>query len=332
MGGGAVSAFAENLAAELVRVLRSDDVFARGRKQNVGFEEHGFLAIDVFGFGEIENRAGFLAVFHQAGDVEALRVINGAVVFDDRDDFKAGAGHELGGHAAYVAESLNNYASGGALHAEETKSLLGDDHAAAARSLRAAAGAAEIDGLSGDDGGLGVAGVHGIGVHDPGHGLLVGVDVGSRDVDLGTDELEQLGGVAAGDFFELGRRQDARIADDASLGSAEGNVGDSAFPGHPGGEGADFIESYVRSVPDSAFCRTPRDGVLDAKAREQFDAAVVKLDGNVDDDLAGGRAENLLHPLIDAKARGRFVKARLRGDQGIEFVLRSGLKWRRFHE
>src|SRR5262249_11575077 len=67
MGGGAISSFTENFAPQLVGVLGCDDVFACGGQQNVGFEEHGIVTIDVFGFGEIENGAGFFAIFHEGG-------------------------------------------------------------------------------------------------------------------------------------------------------------------------------------------------------------------------------------------------------------------------
>ncbi len=48
-----------------------------------------------------------------------------------------------------------------------------------------------------------MAGVHGIGIHDPGHGLLIGVHVGSGNVDLRSDEFEKLRGIAAGDALKL---------------------------------------------------------------------------------------------------------------------------------
>jgi hypothetical protein len=45
--------------------------------------------------------------------------------------------------------------------------------------------------------------VHAVGVHHPGHHLLVGVDVWSGDVLLGTDRVDDFGDVAAGECFEL---------------------------------------------------------------------------------------------------------------------------------
>ena len=65
------------------------------------------------------------------------------------------------------------------------------------------------------------------------------------------------------------------VADDAALGAAEGNVDDSALPGHPAGQGAHFVEGDVGRVADAAFGRAAGDGVLNAEAGEHFDATIV---------------------------------------------------------
>ena len=87
--------------------------------------------------------------------------------------------------------------------------------------------------------------MHGVGVHDPGHDLFVGVDVGSGNIFFGANEIEQFGRVAAGHALQFAHGHRVRIADDAALGTAEGDVHDRALPGHPTGEGADFIEVNV---------------------------------------------------------------------------------------
>ena len=139
----------------------------------------------------------------------------------------------------------------------------------------------------------GLAHVHGVGVHDPGHGLLVGAHVGRGNVFLRADELDQLGGVAAGHALQLALRHLSGIADDAALGAAEGDVDDGALPGHPAGQRAHFVERDVGRVADAALAGAARDGVLDAVAGEDFDGAVVHADGDVDGDLADGRAQDL---------------------------------------
>src|SRR5262245_14566947 len=61
--------------------------------------------------------------------------------------------------------------------------------------------------LARDHAGDGIAFAGGIGVHDPGHDLLVGPEVGGGDVALRSDEREELRGVAAGHPLELTDRQ-----------------------------------------------------------------------------------------------------------------------------
>ena len=120
-----------------------------------------------------------------------------------------------------VAEALDR--DGGALDVEAQ--VLGrfarDDHHAAAGRLAAAERAAHLDRLAGDDRRRRVADVHGVGVHDPRHDLLVGVDVGRRHVLLGADGVDDLGDVAARERLELAARHAGRIADDAALAAAE---------------------------------------------------------------------------------------------------------------
>ena len=88
-----------------------------------------------------------------------------------------------------------------------------------------------------------------------------------------------LGGVAARDALQFALRQQRGVADDAALGAAERNVDDRAFPGHPGGQRAHFVERHVGREADAALGRAAGDGVLHAIAGEHFDAAVIELHG-----------------------------------------------------
>ncbi len=130
--------------------------------------------------------------------------------------------------------------------------------------------------------------MHGVGIHDPGHRLFVCAHIGGGDVLFRADELDELGGVAASHALEFALRHLFGVADDSALGSAKGNVDDGALPGHPGGEGADFIESDIWGVADAAFGGAAGDGVLDPVTGEDFDGAVVHAYGNVNDEFAGG--------------------------------------------
>ena len=111
---------------------------------------------------------------------------------------------------------------------------------AEAGGILTADGAADVDRLAGDDGGDGVAFVHGVGVHDPGHDLGVGADIGGRNIPIGADEEADLGRVSPGQALKLGQAQFAGIDDDPAFGSAVGQVHQRAFPSHPHGQGAAF--------------------------------------------------------------------------------------------
>ena len=71
------------------------------------------------------------------------------------------------------------------------------------------------------------------------------------------------------------------IADDAAFAAAEGDVDHGAFPGHPGGQRADFVEGDVGREADAAFGGAARNGVLHAIAGEDLQAPVVELHRNV---------------------------------------------------
>ena len=67
------------------------------------------------------------------------------------------------------------------------------------------------------------------------------------------------------------------------------------------------------------FGRTAGDRVLHAIAGEDFQASVVELHRNVDNHLARRRAQHLLHPFVEAQARGGFVKSHFGGYFRIKF-------------
>src|SRR5205823_3946905 len=109
---------------------------------------------------------------------------------------------------------------------------------------------------------------HRVGVVDPGHGAGVGVDVRGRDVHVGADVVAQVGDVAAGDAAQHRLAQLLGVAGHAPLGAAEGDVGDGALPGHPGGQGAHLVEGDVGVVADAALARPADVAVQDAVAAE----------------------------------------------------------------
>ena len=235
VGSRAVGAFAENLAADAVGVLAGDDILCRCGNKDLAVVGKQFVLVDSFGLGEACDGACALAVLDEGGDVDAVRVVKCAVILRNSDDGVAFLCKQLRGVRADVAETLNDDAAAVDGHAKLLDGLITDDGDTAASGLFTSARTAEIDRLAGDDGVDGLSHVHGVGVHDPGHGLLVGAHVRCGNVFFRSDELDEFGGIAASHAFELTLRHLFGIADDPALGSAEGDIDDGALPGHPGG-------------------------------------------------------------------------------------------------
>src|SRR5437899_10436930 len=87
-----------------------------------------------------------------------------------------------------------------------------DGHAAAGR-FHSTQRAAHLDRLAGHGGWDRVAEVHRKRVHDPGHRLAVGVDVGRGVVAVGAYEVRYLVRVSLGYVLELARKQLSEIED-----------------------------------------------------------------------------------------------------------------------
>ena len=229
--------------------------------------------------------------------------------------------HQPRGVRAHVAETLDDHATALDGHVEVAQALVADHHHAAAGGLNAPARAADVDRLAGDHAGHRLAHVHGVGVHDPRHGLLVGVHVRRGNVLLRPDELDDLRGVAARHALQLALAHALGIADDAALGSAEGNIDDRALPGHPTGQRAHFVQRDIGRVADAALARTARHGVLHAEAGEHVDHAVVQGHRKVNDDLPRRRAQHLPQSFIEIQlARGK-VEARALRLPGIDLLV-----------
>src|SRR4029077_1712472 len=204
--GWAVSALAQDFAFDAVSVFRGDLIFSgSGNKNLAGMEKDLLRAHLLAPAGKIGKRLA-LAVdpFDEFGDVETSFVIKSAVNIRDADDFIARLVHQVGSLRADVTKTLDNDARAVTLHAEFLNCLVAADHKAAAGRFGAALGATEFKWLACDDSGGGLAEVHGVGVHHPGHRLRVGANVGRRNVALGTKPFAQLGCVAASDALNFG--------------------------------------------------------------------------------------------------------------------------------
>ena len=160
-----------------------------------------------------------------------------------------------------------------------------------------------------------VALVHRDRVHEPGHDLGVGPDVGRGDVAVRPDDRLQLGREPAGHGLQLLGAHRARIARHAALRAAERHVDERALPGHPHREGADVVQVGLGVEPQPALGRAAGDVVLDAEAGEHADRSVVELHRELDDELALGDPEDLAQAGLDVEVRGGGVVLGLGGSE-----------------
>ena len=134
------------------------------------------------------------------------------------------------------------------------------------------------------------------------------VDVGRRNVFVGTDDFDELRRVAARDALELALRERRGIAGDAAFAAAERQVDDRALPRHPKRERRDFIQGHARMVADAAFCRAAREIVLYAIAGVDFELAGIALEWNREDDLPRRMGEDAAHSAVEFEQIGGFVE------------------------
>ena len=186
--------------------------------------------------------------------------------------------------------------------------LTSDNHHSPPRRFASSERPTHLDRLAGDDRGGGVTDVHAVGVHDPRHHLVVGVDVGCRHVLLRSDRVDDLRDVAAGEGLELAAGHSRGVADDAALAAAKWHVRHRTFPRHPGGERRDLVEADIGVVSNTALGGPERDVVLNAIPGEDLDLAVVHLDRTRDDDLTLGVREDLPDARVEPKQTRRSIE------------------------
>ena len=184
---------------------RRDLILARGEHEHVAFELEQLGVRDRARAGEALERAVLADVLVQRRDVEAVRRRGRRRTRPRRRSTVAPLLGELGrGDAADVAEALDDAAQRGELPAEPRARALDHHHDAGAGRLVPEDRAADRDRLAGHDLRHGVALLHRVGVHHPGHRLLVRRHVGRGDVDLRADERREVGREPARDPRELG--------------------------------------------------------------------------------------------------------------------------------
>src|SRR5262249_32040416 len=162
--------------------------------------------------------------------------------------------------------------------------------------------------------------MHRIGVHHPGHGLLVRAEVWSGDVALRADPFAQLGGVAPGDALHLAEGELARIADHTPFGPAERNVDHRALPCHPGGQSAHFVESYVAGKAEATVAWAAHYRMVYAVAHKDLQVAAVHGHRNVHGDFLVGILQVLVEAFFEPQFPRGDLKARFRRFVDVELV------------
>ena len=266
--GRAVGALGDHPAAEARRVVGVELVLAGSEDEDVALQLEQLLVRDPPAGLPALERPVLQGVRAHRRDVEPGRVVDAARDVRDGDDGRAAVDELLGGDPADVAESLHDAALLGQFPAEALAGARDDHHDPRPRRLVPEDGAADRDRLARHDLRDRVAALHRVGVHHPGHRLLVRRHVRRRDVLLRADEREQLRGEAAREALELRPAERARVAADAALRATVGQPQERALPRHPDGERRALAERDLGVVPDAALRRAEHARVLHAVAGE----------------------------------------------------------------
>ena len=237
---------------------------------------------NVFCPGEADHRAGLLFVEHELGDVQPLAVVNSAARIADGDHVGLCPIQKVRGDRTRVTKALDDYFGFLQRYFEVLARAFDRVEHAAAGGFIAAERAAKAHGLTGDDARDKIPARHAIRIHDPGHDLGIGVDVGRRDVLPGADDGQNSACVPPREMFDFVGRHLLGVAGDAAFAAAERNIHHGAFPGHPRGESLNLVERHPGMEANAPFGRAARGVVLDAVAFKATDFAVVHPHGHRD--------------------------------------------------
>ena len=138
-------------------------------------------------------------------------------------------------------------------------------------------------------------------VHDPGHGLGVGAQIGGGDVAIGAQDVLNVLGIAPGNRIKLPFAERQGIQLDATLGAPEWQVEQRGLPGHQHGQSADFVLVGHGVVAKAALVGAAGAVVLDAVAVEHLDAPVVHADRQRHPHVSPGLLQHAAGPGIQAQ-------------------------------
>jgi hypothetical protein len=154
----------------------------------------------------------------------------------------------------------------------------------------------------------------------------VGVHVRGRDVVFRADVGAQGKGEPAGDALQFGHGVFHRVDLDAALGAAVGQVGHGALPGHPRGQGPDFVDVHRGMVAEPALVRAQDAVVLHPVAGKHLHLAVVHFHGKIHDYLVRGVGEDLADVGVQFHDVRRLVELQLDAFEQADFPGHGGLR------
>src|SRR5260370_4228256 len=201
--GGAVGGFRDDAGLDGLGVVQGDDVFERGRYQDVALHGQQFVVGDARRAGHADDRAGTLLVTNGFDGVDTAGVGDAAAGVAEGDDFSFLFREQARGSRSGVAEALNGDGRSAERDFFQLAGFFDDVEKAARGGFAASFGTANGNGFAGDDTVRGMSDGHRIGIHDPGHRLRVGVNIRRGNAHGESNDRQNLPGVTAAHTFEF---------------------------------------------------------------------------------------------------------------------------------
>src|SRR5579859_527762 len=293
--GGAIRRFGDDTRLHAISIGRSDDALGSSRDENVARHFQHFLHADRLRARETDHAATLLLEAQHSRRIKPGLVINAAARIADSYDLAPFFMEEAGGNRTGITIPLNAHARAFERHTDMFRRLAGHKQDACSGGIVTAFAAADRKRLARDDRRDGVALVHGIGIHDPGHHLRVGVDIRRGNIAVRANDDRNFGSIAAGEPFKFRRTHALGVADDAALRAAIGDADDRAFPGHPHRQRLDLVECDLRAIANATFGRTTIDVMLYTIACKGLDATIIQAYRKIHCQFALGFAQYLAH-------------------------------------
>src|SRR5262245_26169816 len=244
----------------------------------------------------------------QAREVDAARVPDGPTDVAHAADPNAISPEEARGHGPDVAKTLDGNAPAAQLEAQASGRLVEHIDQATTGGLSPARRPAHDERLAGHHARDTLALGHGVSVHDPGHRLLVGAEIRRRNVEIRTDEEDDLGRVAPRQGLSLPEGQRPGVTADAPLGPAVGQAHERALPAHQHGQGRHLAQTDVEVVAEAPLRWPEGCVVVYPIAHEHLGPAGVHPDWDGDDEGPAGMAKPLVNLVVQGDPLGHAVE------------------------